>query len=297
MILARPLALLSLLLALGASPAHAAEPPAGSAQPATRDEKITLTLDSGQAITATVRRPLEARGRLPALMLFGGVQRAAKVLDLVKLDRPVIWATFDYPYEPPRKFRFPSSLQYVPEAKAAIHGTFDGVVKLHEALRARADVDPARITVIGASAGAPFATVGAARTDIPGVILVQGFADVVRVWQNLMTRKRRAKYGEWIDWPALWLSKLIHWYCEIPDIAAHARQLRASQKVLVFNTVGDDYIPADASEPLWRALEESPAKYDRIMLTGKHLGVGDDSQLIADILQRSLRWMDQNGLL
>jgi pimeloyl-ACP methyl ester carboxylesterase len=230
-------------------------------------------------------------------MLFGGVQRAAKVLDLVKLDRPVIWATFDYPYEPPRKFRFPSSLQYVPEAKAAIHGTFDGVVKLHEALRARADVDPRRITVIGASAGAPFATVGAARTDIPGVILVQGFADVVRVWQNLMTRKRRAKYGDWIDWPALWLARLIHWYCEIPDIAAHARRLRASQKVLVFNTIGDDYIPAEASEPLWRALEESPAQYERIMLTGKHLGVGDDSQLIADILQRSLSWLEQQALL
>jgi hypothetical protein len=277
-----------LLLALTVGAAHAQD---------ARDEKITLTLDNGQSITATVRRPSNAAGRLPALMLFGGVQRAAKVLDLVKVDRPVIWATFDYPYEPPRKFRFPSSLQYVPEAKAAIHGTFDGVVKLHEALRARPDVDPARITVIGASAGAPFATVGAARTDIPGVILVQGFSDVVRVWQNLMIRKRRAKYGDWIQWPALWLSRFIHWYCEIPDIAAHARQLRPTQKVLLFNTIGDDYIPAEASDPLWAALEASGATRERILLTGKHLGVGDDSQLIADILQRSLKWMDRNGLL
>lgn len=278
--------LAALLLAAGAARAQE-----------TRDEKIALTLDSGQAVTATIRRPVDARGRLPALMLFGGVQRAARVLDLVKTDRPVIWATFDYPYEPPRKFRFPSSLRYVPEAKAAIHGTFDGVVKLHQALRARDDVDPRRITVIGASAGAPFATVGAARTDIPGVILVQGFSDVVRVWQNLLTRKRRAKYGDWIQWPALWLAQFIHWYCEVPDIAAHARQLRPTQKVLLFTTAGDDYIPKEASDPLWAALRESQALHEHIVLTGKHLGVGDDSQLIADILQRSLKWMDRNSLL
>lgn len=263
-----------------------------------REEKFPLTLDDGRVVQATLRLPdPPAQRPLPALMLFGGVQRAARVLDLVKADQPLIWATFDYPFEPPRKFRFPSSLRYLPEAKGAIHGTFDGVVKLHQALLLRTDVDPRRISVIGASAGAPFATVGAARTEIPGVILVQGFSDVVRVWQNLLIRKRRAKYGDWIQWPALWLAQFIHWYCEIPDIAAHARQLRASQKVLLFTTVGDDYVPRAASDELWQALEHSPSVHERILLTGKHLGVGDDSQLIADILKRSMKWMDQQDLL
>ena len=101
-------------------------------------------------------------------MLFGGFQNAARVLERVQTDQPLVWATFDYPFTPPRKFRFPSSLKYAPEARAAIHGSFDGVVKLHQALKARGDVDPKRITVVGASAGAPFATVGAARSDIPG---------------------------------------------------------------------------------------------------------------------------------
>lgn len=265
----------------------------------TRDEKVSLPLDDGRVVQATIRRPADDSmpRRLPALMLFGGFQHAAEVLERVQVDRPMIWATFDYPFDPPRKFHFPSSLKYAPEARDAIRGSFDGVVKLHQALKRRADVDPARITVVGASAGAPFATVGAARADIPGVILVQGFADVTAVFQNLLARKYRKKYGDWVEWPALWLAKWAVWYCDIPDIAAAARQLRANQKVLVFTASQDDFIPRQSSEALWTALEASRAQHERVDLEGLHLGVGDDRQRIADILERSLKWMEQEGLL
>jgi dienelactone hydrolase len=271
----------------------------GSAAPATaaRDEQIPLTLDDGRVVQATVRRPPGAKGPLPAVMLFGGFQRAAQVLDRVHTDRPLIWATFDYPFEPPRKFRFPRSLGDAPEMRAAIHGSFDGVSKLYEALRQRPDVDPRRISVVGASAGAPFATVGAANSGIPGVILVQGFANPTRVLQNVLARKYRKKYGEWVEWPALWLARWIMWYCEVPDIAAYARKLRADQDVLMITAAEDDFIPHEASEALWSALKESPSRHERIDLPGAHLGIGDDTKLIADILQRATRWMEERGLL
>ncbi|MCI0749606.1 MAG: hypothetical protein L0Y32_03525, partial [Nevskiales bacterium] len=64
-------------------------------------------------------------------------------------------ATFDYPFDAPRKFIFPDSLKLAPELRDAIHGTLDGIGKLHDALKQRPDIDPARITVAGASAGAP----------------------------------------------------------------------------------------------------------------------------------------------
>lgn len=261
------------------------------------DERIPLTLDDGRVVEATVRVPGNAPGRLPALMLFGGFRRAARVLDLVHTDQPVVWATFDYPFEPPRKFRFPASLKHAPEARAAIHGSFDGVGKLYQALARHPRVDPARITVIGASAGAPFAIVGAARNPIPGVIVVQGFGDVTAVFENLIVRKYRPRYGDWVARPARWLAEWITWYCEIPDIAAQARQLRAGQKVLLFTALQDDFIPKPATEALWQALEDSPAAHERIDLEGLHLGVGDDSERIADILQRSMKWMERNGLL
>jgi dienelactone hydrolase len=289
-----PLAALLLLGFAALSPAYGGS---GAAGPATRDETIQLTLDDGRVVPATLRRPVGVKQRLPALMLFGGFQRAAKVLDLVHTPRPVAWATFDYPFEPPRKFHFPKSLADAPQARAAIHGTFDGVVKLHDALRQRRDIDPTRITVVGASAGAPFATVGAVNGNIPGVILVQGFGDVTAVIQNLLARKYRPKYGEWVRWPARWLAQWIVWYCEIPDIAAYARKLRPSQHVLLVTAAKDDFVPREATESLWSALEQSRSRHERIDMTGGHLGMGDDTQLIADILQRAIKWMEQRGLL
>jgi hypothetical protein len=276
------------LLALAA----AAASPAGAA-----DELILLTLDDGRVVEATVRVPENARGKLPALMLFGGFRSAARVLDKVRTPRPVIWASFDYPFEPPRKFSFPKSLSHAPEARAAIHGSFDGIGKLYQALARHPRVDPARITVAGASAGAPFATVAAARNPIPGVLLVQGMGDVPAVIGHLIARKYRPQYGDWVTWPSYWVAHWINWYCEIPDMAAQARTLRAGQKVLMVTATQDDFIPKPATESLWQALQQSGARAERIDLEGVHLGVGDDRARIAEILQRSMRWMEGNGLL
>lgn len=262
-----------------------------------RDETLTLTLDDGRTLAATLRVPDGSAGRLPALMLFGGFRHAAQVLDKVQTPRPVIWATFDYPFEPPRKFRFPDSLRHAPAARAAIHGSFEGIQKLYRALLAHPRVDPARITVVGASAGAPFATVGAAREPIPGVVLVQGMGDVPLVIGHLIARKYRAKYGDWVATPSHWLGRWIDWYCEIPDIAEQARQLRATQKVLMFTAAQDDFIPPAATAALWQALEDSAAIHERIDLPGVHLGVGDDRARIADILERAMRWMERQDLL
>jgi hypothetical protein len=129
------------------------------------------------------------------------------------------------------------------------------------------------------------------------VILVQGFGDVTAVFQNLLVRKYRERYGDWVEWPALWLARFVVWYCEIPDIAAEARQLRAHQKVLMFTASQDTFIPRASSEALWTGLEASRAQHERVDLEGRHLGVGDDRQRIADILERSLQWMEENGLL
>jgi len=59
----------------------------------------------------------------------------------------------------------------------------------------------------------------------------------------------------------------------------------------------DRLVPPPASEALWEALEDSHAIHQRIDLEGLHLGVGDDRARIADILQRSMTWMEREGLL
>lgn len=261
-----------------------------------REETIALQLDDGRTLTAQLRLP-HGDGRFPAIMLFGGFRNAATVLDRVRSERPLVWATFDYPFEAPRKFRFPQSLQLAPDIRAAIHGTFDGVGKLYAALRTHPRVDAARITVVGASAGAPFATVGAAQHGIPGVVLVQGFGKATLVVQNLLARKYEPKWGAWVRGPAWLLAAWITWYCEVPKIEDYAAQLRAPQKVLAIAARDDEFIPAASSEALWAGLERSSAQRERVVLDGGHLGVGDDTQLIAEILQQALGWMGSNGLL
>ncbi len=59
----------------------------------------------------------------------------------------------------------------------------------------------------------------------------------------------------------------------------------------------DDFVPKPATEALWRALGESEALHERIDIEGIHLGVGDDSARIVDILDRSMKWMDEHDLL
>lgn len=261
-----------------------------------REEKLPLVLDDGRKIEANLRLPLAAQGKLPAIILFGGFRNAATVLDRVHADRPVIWASFDYPFEAPRKFEFPASLKLAPQMRAAIHGTLEGAGKLYAELKQHPEVDPARITIVGASAGAPFATIGAARHGIPGVILVQGFGDARRAVQHLLARKYEERWGALVRGPAWLLATWILWYCDVPDIVAHARELKPPQKVLMIAAREDDLVPREASEALWQALQESGARHERMELPGRHLRTRSAEQA-ADIMQRAMVWMEQNGLL
>lgn len=268
---------------------------AGAVQAA--EETLALRLADGRELAATLRRPDGAAGPLPAILLFGGFREAAQVLDKVRTPVPVAWASFDYPFTPPRRFRFPASLSHAPELRQAIADSFDGVVALHAALAARGDIDPARITVVGASAGAPFALVGAQRGAIPGLVLVQGFARPREVVQHLLERRWRPRLGGAARGPAWLLAHLIAAYCRFPDLEAPARALHSGQRALMVTARDDDFIPRSASEALWSALDASAADIERLELPGRHLGHKDDDTQIAEILSRSLEWMQRKDLL
>jgi hypothetical protein len=269
---------------------------AGASAAVTRDEPVRLTLASGRVIVATLRLPAADAQRRPAILLFGGFKRAAQVLDLIRTDVPVILGSFDYPFDPPRKFVFPDSLAYVPQLRAALRETFEGIALLKAHLEQRPDVDASRITIVGASLGAPFATIAGARERFPGTILVQGFGQLTRVAARQMERKWEKRYGRasaLLAWPLAWLGvRLLG--APAPEEAAVA--FRADQKVLLVTASADDFVPKPASEALWVALEQSSAQRERLDLPGAHLQPGADA-LIADILARALDWMGRNQLL
>ncbi|HEY0973055.1 MAG TPA: dienelactone hydrolase family protein [Solimonas sp.] len=262
---------------------------------APRVERVAFTLDDGRRIEAELRGPAGRDAPLPVVLLFGGFRGAATVLDAVPSDLPLIAASFDYPFDPPRRFRFPQSFGDLPALKRGIDQTFEGIEQLVAHLRSRDDVDAQRITIVGASLGAPFAVISAAELDLPGVVLVHGFGEVRRVIAQQFIRKLEPRYGAWARAPSWGLANAITWGFRLPAPEDYASRLRASQRVLMITAGDDDLIPAQATETLWQSLQASQARVERVDQPGVHLrGTGDAR--IADLVGQALRWMGREGL-
>ncbi|MCM2322679.1 MAG: prolyl oligopeptidase family serine peptidase [Oligoflexia bacterium] len=264
--------------------------------PRWKSERLSLSVAE-----ATLKVPVgNVRGRLPALLVFGGFQEAGKVLELVHPGRPVILASFDYPYRSPRKFHFPESLRHAPEVKQALRDTLRGIAELKAALLKRPDVDPGKLSILGASFGAPFALAAAAESsaepDFAGVILVHGFGDVTGTARHQLLRSWKERFGFWTR-PLAWLLTEAAWsYLDLEAPEAAARRLRAGQHVFVITAENDSFVPRQASEALWSALVSSRASAGREIMPGDHLQPGS-GWLIERILGRVTQWMESRNLL
>lgn len=258
-------------------------------------ERVAFELASGRMITAEIRRPQASTGPLPAVMLFGGFRGAATVLDAVPADLPLAAVSFDYPFDPPRRFRFPQSLADLPAMDRGIEDTFEGIRHLVAHLRARPDIDAQRLTIVGASLGAPFAVVSAAELDLPGLVVVHGFGDLRRVIAQQFIRKLEPRYGCWTRWPAWGLANALVWGFHLPAPEDYAPTLRPGQRALMIVAGDDDLIPRRSTQVLWDALGQSRAQVDRIDHPGVHLQ-GTDDPRIGAMVASALDWMRRVGL-
>ncbi|MEQ1439208.1 hypothetical protein AAG565_07580 [Fontimonas sp. SYSU GA230001] len=259
-------------------------------------ERVALRLDGGRVVEAELRRPADVDNPLPVVMLFGGFRGAATVLDAVPAGLPLVAASFDYPFDPPRRFRFPHSFADLPALGRGIDQTFEGIRLLSAHLRARPDIDARRITIVGASLGAPFAVVSAAELALPGVVVVHGFGRTAEVIAQQFVRKLEPRYGGWVRGPARLLAGLLAWAYDLPDAEIHAARLGSAQRALMIVAADDELIPAAATQALWQALHDAPAVAERIDEAGAHLR-GQDDPRIADLVATALDWMRRVGLL
>jgi len=260
-------------------------------------ETLPITLADGTLLEAQLHLPEKGTPPYPVVMLFGGLETGSRAVHLLPSFEPAIaFASFDYPYTPPRKFRLPGDLGELPKARTAIANTIEGVGALYDALSAHPMIDRERITVVGASLGAPFAIIAAGQHPIPGVVSVQGFGTLEDVIAHQFHLAWVEDYG-WLGRLAgTIVAKMISWYADLPSPEAHARKLRAEQKALVIVSRDDKRIPRAASDALWQAVESSPAEAERIELEGGHLYTGADA-LIQRILQHTLQWKQRTGLI
>lgn len=258
-------------------------------------ERVAFTLDSGRVVEAQIRRPADARNPLPAVMLFGGFRGAAMVLDAVPQDLPIASASFDYPFDPPREFVFPGTFAHIPAMARGIDETFEGIVLLTAYLRARHDIDDARISIVGASLGAPFATISAAELALPGLVIVHGFGEIPKVIGHQLQQAAERRGRAWLRRPAQGLANLLTWAFRLPAPEDHATKLAPDQRALMIVAGDDELIPRRATEALWTALQASDARVERIDESGGHLRGVDDPR-IADLVRTAMDWMQRNDL-
>ncbi len=256
-----------------------------------------VTLDSGRGLDLHLRLPsADPEHRYPAIMLFGGFQGAAEILQHVKTDRPVVRASFRYPWDEPENVSLLAIPGIVQGFAQAVRDTFEGIDRLIELLREHPAVDHQRIILVGASAGAPFATIGGQSNAVPAVVIVQGFGRLRDVIAHQFTVSWSKKYGDWVA-PVAWLlAALIVWWAELPHPEHHARQFDQTQQVLMINAQQDQRIPHKAIESLWSAIDASPAGSERLDLAGGHLR-GYHDPAMEQIMATALSWLGERGFL
>lgn len=266
------------------------------------ESKIPFSVRGDKTLIATLRFP-KNRSRTevtPLLLLFGGFQSAAGVLDLISPKAPIALASFDYPFEAPRKFEFPGSLKLAPMAKETIYTMLAAIPAFLDTLKKSPPFLIGPITFVGASLGAPFVILSSpGLSQVKGVVLVHGFADIpgTLAHQLVQTWTRQDRFG-WFRKPLSYTLAWSAWfYLGLPSPLEVAENFRSDQDVLLFQAKNDHFIPKSDREALWNAVQASAAKSKRLeVMEGDHLQP-HTTHLIAGIMERVTEWMQSKALL
>ncbi|MGQ0621530.1 MAG: hypothetical protein ACT4QA_16680 [Panacagrimonas sp.] len=259
------------------------------------ERTLDLKLAGARVVSARVQVPV-ADAPVPAVILLGGFEAGAAALDRVSASRPTVMASFDYPFtlpkEKPALWAWPGLLR---EARQGIRDTSEAIGRLHAHLLTMPEVDPARITIVGVSLGAPFAVAAAADHGIPGLAVIHGFGRVNEMIAQQLIRRWEPDHGPWVRPLARRVARWMTWYADVPDIEDKARTLQAHQRVLMLIAADDDLVPASATAALIEALSASSAPVESETDAGAHLA-GDTDPRIPALLTRTEVWMEDHGL-
>jgi len=174
--------------------------------------------------------------------------------------------------------------------KNSIKNTLIGIEKLFNHLSKRKEIETSKIVLLGASLGAPFATLAAAKLpSLNALVLVHSFGNVPQV----ITRHLQfAEVPKLVAWP---LAYLAWFYVDLPSPEQAAMQFREGQKILLIQAKEDRSILKEDFMSLKKALDQSKADSETQWMPGDHLKPGEN-QRIQKIVNRVLGWMERNSL-
>ena len=242
-----------------------------------RESVLRLTNDKGLVVTLAVRRPIESSpSKRAAFLILGGAERGRGAAKLLADTRGTIVAAIDYPYDGDLKAKGLAVLAQVPAIRRAFYATPPAVTLVLDYLSADPEVDRSRTELLGASFGAPFATIAAARDP-----------RVTRLWiahgggrPSLMieTGLRRDVPNALLRVPLARLGTLLvsgprfapeHWVGRV-----------APRPVVMLNATEDESIPPASVQALWEAAQEPK---EQIWIDGPHM-LGSRPQILQAIV-------------
>ena len=238
------------------------------------NETLALVSSSGLEVAMRVRRPLEADGELPVLLVLGGENTGKDAVDLGGIPDGVAYAAIDYPYHGDRDLNgFWRTAGALPDIQRAFLDTPPALSLAISWLMQQDWVDANHIEIVGVSLGVPFAAVsGALDKRLSRVWLLHGGADNLE-WIDHAGREdiKNDTLRRWVARGALLLVRgssfeTTRW---IPEIAPRPLVIVAARD--------DDFVPRKAVEPFIAAADSEHVEL--IWTEGLHINPARPNEL------------------
>ena len=254
----------------------------------TREMHLRVTSTSHLRVELAIRRPSytaqdSGHVRRPLFLILGGHERGKGAGALIGDTRGAVFASMEYPFEGDHRAKGLAVVAQVPAIRRALYDTPPAAQIALDYLLARPDVDPTRVELVGASFGAPFATIVAARdTRVTRLWLAHGGGDT----RAMIDRGLEKEIGNrFLRAPVTALANLLasgprftpeRWIADV-----------APRPVVMLNAEDDEKIPRRSVDILYAA---ALAPKELIWLPGKHMqGNRPDvlQRLIETVLSRA----------
>jgi fermentation-respiration switch protein FrsA (DUF1100 family) len=250
--------------------------------------KYDILISNGLGLKgeAFSRVPNTIEGKIPTVIVLGGLQTGRKALDLIDDDQDVFLLSLSYPFEKPKiKDGLKKQLLTGNAINRAIYQTDTFIRLLIDYILGKSFIDPSRIIVVGASFGVPFSVRAVGENkELKALALLYGFSDGYCVYKNIFKFKNPL------------VRRLLAYLAAITIVGFEPIDninKISPRPVLFINGKDDEMMPRECVDGIHRAAKEPK---DIIWLEGLHMHP-TNLPLIKKLTAMVIEWMKGNGYL
>jgi dienelactone hydrolase len=229
------------------------------------EQDVTIHGENGFAVHLAVRRPAAVDSvRRPLYLILGGHQRGRSAGALLGDTRGNVYASLEYPFDGNDRAKGLALVTEVPAIRRALYDTPPAVMLALDYLLQRADVDPTRVELVGASFGAPFATIAAALdVRVTRLWIAHGGGEPYTLFEHGLRPEIGFRPARVV------VAGLATLLASGPRLAPEHWVARVSPRpVVMLNAEDDERIPRRSVDALWDAAREPRTQ---LWLPGQHM--------------------------